>query len=157
MEALADSKRSIQKTTYMHRRIVVIDDDRDFADGLADYLRIEGGHDVRTFRLPEDALAWLVTGGTADIVLLDLRTPGMSAHRFRAVLMSVPALRDLPLIVISGLPTIGDVATAIGAAGFLQKPFDLDHLLAIIEHHCGGGKEAEPRAPEDPSSRPGVS
>ena len=156
MEALAGSAHSIQKTG-MHRRIVVIDDDRDFADGLADYLRMEGGHEVRTFRLPEDALAWLVTGGTADIVFLDLRTPGMSAYRFRAILMSVPALRAVPLVVISGLPNIEDAATAIGAVGFLQKPFDLDHLLALIELHCGAGDECEPRAPQNPSSRPGVS
>ena len=139
MDALADSERSIQKTACMHSRIVVIDDDRDFADGLAEFVRIEGGHEVRTFCLPEDALAWLVNGGTADIVLLDLKTPGMSAHRFRAVLMTVPALRDLPLIVISGLSKIGEVATAIGAVGFLQKPFNLDQLLATIEHHCGEG------------------
>jgi DNA-binding NtrC family response regulator len=131
---------------YMHQRIVLIDDDRGFADALADCLRIAGDHEVQTFGVPDDGLAWLVSGGRADIVLLDLTTPGMGAHRFRALLTTVPRLRALPVVVLSGHPAIRDIASTLGAVACLEKPIDLDELLATIERHCNDGDAGEAKA-----------
>lgn len=142
--------RASDPQVYMHQRILLIDDDRRFADALAECLRIGGDHEVQTFGVPDDGLAWLVSGGRADVVLLDLRTAGMGAQLFCALLTTVPRLRDLPVIIVSGHPGIREVAAAIGAVGFLEKPVDLDELLATIEHHCGGGDVAESGALDDP-------
>lgn len=115
--------------------IVLIDDDPDFAESLADALRHEL-HTVTVFSTPEDAIEWLLGANTAALVLLDLRTPGMSAQRFRALLMSTPALRDLPVVVISGDPAVRKIAGSIGARDAMEKPVDLDRLLAAIDRHC---------------------
>ncbi len=115
--------------------IVIVEDDKEFSDSLADVLRDEG-YGITCFAMPEDAIEWLLSGQRAALVLLDLRTPGMSAQRFRALLVATPALRDLPVVVVSGDPNIRRIAGAIGASDALEKPVDMDRLLATVDRHC---------------------
>jgi len=121
--------------------IIIVEDDLDFAESLADVLR-EEGYGVRTFAVPEDAIEYLLAGELVALVLLDLRTPGMSAQRFRALLVSTPALRDLPVVVVSGDPDIGRIAGSIGATDALSKPVDLPRLLETVDRHCHGRRPA---------------
>jgi len=115
--------------------IVIVDDDPDFASSLADVLEHEG-HEVEIFATPEAAFERLLAKGHASLVLLDLRTPGMSAQRFRALLMSAPGLRDLPVIVVSGAPEIHRVAAALGSNAAFAKPVDVDRLLETVARYC---------------------
>jgi DNA-binding NtrC family response regulator len=112
--------------------IVLVDDEPDFAESLADVLR-EAGHTVETFATPEAAFEWLLGGGHAAVVLLDLRTPGMSAQRFRALQMSAPELRDIAVILVSGAPEIHQVADSLKANAAFVKPVDVDGLLAAVD------------------------
>lgn len=125
--------------------IVLVEDDKEFAESLADVLRDEG-YGVTVFTVPEDAIEWLLSGRRAALVLLDLRTPGMSAQRFRALLVATPSLRDLPVVVVSGDPDIRRIAGAIGASDALEKPVDIDRLLETVDRHC----QSRPR-PSAPS------
>src|SRR5258708_14597266 len=117
--------------------IVIVDDDPDFASSLADVVEHEG-HEVEIFATPEAAFERLLARGHAGLVLLDLRTPGMSAQRFRALLMSAPGLRDLPVIVVSGAPEIHEVAAALGSNAAFPKPVDVDRLLETVDRCCEG-------------------
>jgi len=76
-------------------------------------------------------------------VLLDLRTPGMSAQRFRALLVSTPSLRDMPVVVVSGDPNIRRIAGAIGASDALEKPVDIERLLETVDRHCQSRPSAD--------------
>ena len=85
-----------------------------------------------------------------DIVLLDLMMPGMNGWEFRAAQKGDPELSDIPVVVLSAL---GRVA-GMDAAGFIQKPFDLDELLDAVREHAddhdgsgGGGHAHAPHAP----------
>jgi len=115
--------------------ILVVEDDKEFAESLAEVLRDEG-YRVTVFTMPEDAIEWLLSGRQAALVLLDLRTPGMSAQRFRALLVSTPSLRDMPVVVVSGDPNIRRIAGAIGASDALSKPVDIERLLETVDRHC---------------------
>jgi DNA-binding NtrC family response regulator len=115
--------------------LALVDDDPDFAGTLAQLLE-EEGFGVHVFETPEEAFEWMLRGGRARIVLLDLRTPGMSAQRFRALLMSTPELRKVAVIVISGDPAIYEIATAVGTKDAFTKPVDLDRLVEAIRRHC---------------------
>jgi DNA-binding NtrC family response regulator len=112
--------------------IVLVDDEADFAESLADVLR-ESGYTVETFETPEMAFEWLLGGGRAAVVLLDLRTPGMSAQRFRALQMSAPELRDLAVILVSGAPEIHQVAASLRVNAAFVKPVDVDGLLTAVQ------------------------
>jgi DNA-binding NtrC family response regulator len=122
--------------------IVLVDDEEDFAQSLADVLR-DAGYTVETFPTPEAAFEWLLGGGRAAVVLLDLRTPGMSAQRFRALQMSAPSLRDIAVVLVSGAPEIHQVAAALKANAAFVKPVDVDGLLTTVGRYC---KHAPPPA-----------
>jgi DNA-binding NtrC family response regulator len=126
--------------------IILVEDDREFAESLAEVLR-EEGYDIRTFAMPEDAIEYLLGGEHATLVLLDLRTPGMSAQRFRALLVSTPSLRDLPVVVVSGDPDIRRIAGSIGASDALAKPVDLPRLLETVDRHCHARRPSDPVSP----------
>lgn len=130
----------LQRTTREHMRctIALVDDDPEFSDVLAGGLRDEG-YEVFAFATPDDAIAWMTTATAVappTMIVLDLRTPGMSAQRFRAVMMSVPHLRDIPIIVVSGHPELNRHAELLGAEWALEKPLDLQHVLDIVADHC---------------------
>jgi DNA-binding NtrC family response regulator len=115
--------------------IVLVDDEPEFAVALADILG-EAGYEVEIFPTPEAAVEWLLGGGRASVVLLDLRTPGMSAQRFRALQLSAPELRDIAVVIVSGAPEIHNVAAALKANAAFVKPVDIDRLLATVKRFC---------------------
>ncbi|MFD0859417.1 sigma-54-dependent transcriptional regulator [Roseovarius aquimarinus] len=109
-------------------RILVVEDDDDHRIGLCDLLDA-AGHAPVPHASALDALEDLER---ADIILTDLRMPRMSGMEF---LDEVKARRiDAPVILLTGH---GDVEHAVramraGAEDFLEKPYDVEHLLAVI-------------------------
>lgn len=82
-----------------------------------------------------EALATLRRGGF-DLVLLDLLMPSMDGFEVMAFMRRDPALRELPVVVVSALDTdMGSIVRAIesGARDFLPKDFDPVLLGARIE------------------------
>ena len=57
-------------------RIFIVDDDRDFADSVAEILQLEG-HEVAVADSGERALE-MFGGGNFDITFMDVRMPGMN-------------------------------------------------------------------------------
>lgn len=88
----------------------------------------------------EDALSFLKhTGAHAadpspDLVLLDLNLPGIDGFQVLAEIKSDPALKRIPVIVISGSDRSEDRLRAyeLQAAGYLAKPAELDRYFAAI-------------------------
>jgi DNA-binding response OmpR family regulator len=116
-------------------RILVIDDDGVIRRLAEDFLSDEGfevlGADTATAGLEA-----LVTY-QPDLVLLDLRMPGMDGQAFCAHMGS--ASRAIPVLVLSGANDVHRVAAEIGAAGAIRKPFDLDNLQGAVRRLLPGG------------------
>jgi len=112
------------------RRILVVDDDRTFRLSTAQLLR-QDGHEVEVAGDAAEAVELLAAGGF-DLVLLDLRMPGMDG------LTAVEVLRKrglrAPILMISGFGTIDAAVESIhrGADHFLSKPVDPDVLSAKV-------------------------
>jgi CheY-like chemotaxis protein len=72
-----------------------------------------------------------VDSSRPDVILLDLMMPVMDGVAFSQALRQRPRVSDIPIVVISadGNP---QRAAAVGAAGYLAKPFDIDALLAQV-------------------------
>lgn len=110
--------------------ILIVEDDKDFAEGLADYLRLNG-HDVELAGSGEAGLARLA-GKDFDLALLDIMLPGMSgAETLRSIRDTSP---ETAIVMMTGQRAEVHVEAArkLGAVEILQKPFDpariLDHL-----------------------------
>jgi DNA-binding NtrC family response regulator len=74
---------------------------------------------------------------TPDIILLDLRMPGIDGHETCRRLKADPALRDTPVLFLSATDSIQArlAGFAAGAIDFIGKPFDPDEVIARVGTH----------------------
>jgi two-component system response regulator AtoC len=112
------------------RRLLVVDDDRTFRLSTAQLLR-QDGHEVEVAADAAEAVARL-EAAQFDLVLLDLRMPGMDGLTALEVLRT-RGLRT-PVLMISGFGTIDTAVESLhrGADHFLSKPVDPDLLSAKV-------------------------
>ena len=70
-----------------------------------------------------------------DLVLTDINMPGMNGEEFLAALHADAALRAIPVVVVSTDATLDrrERMTALGARGYLAKPFSPERLRDEIE------------------------
>jgi CheY-like chemotaxis protein len=107
-------------------RVLVIEDERDIRDALAEALSFEG-YDVVVACNGRDALRCLRGGPLPDVILLDLVMPEMSGWEFRQVQVHDPALAGIPVVVVSA----SDPGTA-RPDRHLPKPFTIDDLFDTV-------------------------
>lgn len=68
-----------------------------------------------------------------DCVLLDLSMPQMHGDEVLAHMRADPALRDIPVIVITSEAARAEACLRAGASAYLAKPLQADRLLATVE------------------------
>lgn len=104
--------------------IVMADDDKAFLAVVAKWLG-QNGHTVETARNGEDALA-LIADKRPDLLVLDVALPLVTGDE-------IGRQTDLPILYLSGRDH-DRVAGLLGPrVRFLQKPADLDEILAEVE------------------------
>ena len=121
--------------------VLVIDDDDDMRDMIATLLRDEGGYDVVDVAGGRAALEAVKTKHF-DLVMTDLRMPDMDGIATLEALKSREP--SMQIIVVTGYSSRDMRArcTALGACGYLSKPFDLDEMLHLVESTIGPGAAA---------------
>jgi CheY-like chemotaxis protein len=112
--------------------ILLVEDDFDVREALAETLRDEG-YDVDCASDGEEALQHLRKGGRPGLILLDLMMPRMSGSEFRMVQKVDPELRHLPVVLLSADGRMEEKARVLETDGAVRKPIDLPDLLAVIE------------------------
>lgn len=114
--------------------VLVVDDDPDILDAICDILEGEG-YRVARARHGIEALE-RVAEERPVLILLDLMMPVMDGLAFAQALRT-RVDGQIPIVVISadGNPK---KALAVGAQGFLAKPFDIDVLLSEVAGITGG-------------------
>jgi len=119
-------------------RILVVDDERLNRMLLRRALEVEG-HTVSEAENGRQALVNLA-GATFDVVLLDIVMPELDGYATLEAIKADPALRHLPVIIISGVEEIASVVRCIeaGATDYLPKPFQPAILRARIEASLAG-------------------
>lgn len=108
-------------------RILVVDDNRDLAENLAEILQ-DAGYDTDTFDDPREALD-AVAPGRYGLCLLDIRMPRMDGvDLLRAIRHRDPAVSALAMTAFSRDERVRD-AIDEGASAVLAKPVDPGMLL----------------------------
>lgn len=114
----------------MARTILVADDEKNIRNGLEIALEDEGYSVVQAADGNE---AWeILTSKDVDLVIADLRMPGMSGQELlKRITSSYPTM---PVIILTGHGTIEAAVEAMrnGAVDFLTKPLNLDRLFLLI-------------------------
>jgi DNA-binding response OmpR family regulator len=113
-------------------RILVVEDDDATRMVLEEVLGLEG-YRVRT---AADATAGLAVLRVwqPDAVVLDVLMPDLDAPAFRAAQRTLPDAADVPVLLVSAVPTarLEQLAREIGAADWLEKPFDVAEFLDAV-------------------------
>jgi PAS domain S-box-containing protein len=132
-ERAPDTPAASSELTYAHRRVLVVDDNKDAADTLSALLRMLG-HEVAT---AYDGMSGMREAARMqpNAILCDIGMPGMSGFDVaRRIRSSDPAHR-ITLIAVTGYGHPDAVRDA-HAAGFdlhLVKPVDLNELTAMLK------------------------
>src|SRR5260370_34434824 len=121
----------IVKREAEHRRILIVDDEEGFRDGLADLLAMEG-YAVSVARDAVEAVRLLPESKPA-VILLDLRMPHLDGEAFLRGMGGLQASRKVPVVLMSAKEDLPAIAGRTGAAGYLSKPFEAPQLLSLLE------------------------
>ena len=124
----------------------MVDDDDDGICELIELLLTDEGYAVRCAPNAHRALQ-LIHEQRPALIVLDLTLPDQSGADFITTYRRLPNA-TAPIIVLSGLSNVVQLGSALGAAGSLSKPFDVDELLATIEQ-CLSGSACKAGLPQD--------
>lgn len=111
-------------------KILLIDDEEEFANTLAERLELRG-YETRTAACGEDGLD-LLSKERFDIAVLDLMMPGMNGlDTLRRIKSDAP---DMPVVLLTGHGSTreGMEGMRLGAFDYLMKPLDIKDLTLKI-------------------------
>ncbi len=129
------------------KKILIVDDDRQVSLALSVRLKA-ADYDVDVAGDGESGLAKLAAGAhqwarRPDVVLLDMRMPGIDGLEVMRQMKQDPRLADIPVIFVSANAQETAKRAALGAGGqfFLEKPFEsralLEAIRRVLEHNSG--------------------
>jgi len=114
--------------------IVLVDDDDGSRDAMTRALE-RVGYSILPFPSAQEALSRLEEGDDVDVVISDVRMPGMDGYEF---LRHVRALRPaLPFLLVTAFGDVEDAVSALqeGADDYLTKPVKMRELRQRVQLH----------------------
>src|SRR5512147_1632573 len=102
-----------------HCPVLIVEDDADLREMMAQLLSLEG-FQTATVANGREALEYLHRSDSPEVILLDLMMPVMDGWEFRRHQQADPALARVPVIVLSALDQ--NRTADVDAAAFLKKP-----------------------------------
>jgi len=128
------------------RLVLIVEDDKAIADVLASAINDERGYEAFSVESADEALSAL--GRTLpDLVVLDIRLPGVSGLALYDRIRGDPRFQSLPVVFETGEGR--EYAQALrdrGIATYIRKPFDLEELVRFVKRLVPSGGHATPTA-----------
>ena len=116
----------------MAKRLLVVDDDPGLLLAVSETLRAEG-YDVTTARRGADALI-RVAEGLPDLIISDIRMPGMDGYQLVRNLRSNARTRLVPIVFLTAKDETTDRIQGFrtGVDAYITKPFEPEELAAVV-------------------------
>ena len=113
--------------------LLVVDDNEDNRYMLSQQLNIQSYHNITIATNGHEALN-ILRSKSFDLVLLDIMMPDLNGYEVLERMRSSPELRNIPVIMISGIGELDSVVRCIelGAEDYLPKPFEPTLLRARV-------------------------
>ena len=124
-------------------QVLIVDDDHQLRQSFERLLAAEG-FAVRTASSGEAGIA-AVRAQAPDVVVMDVRMPGMSGLEAYAAVREIDP--RLPVIIMTayGTTEIAIEATKMGAYDYILKPFDIPDILKLIDKAVAAGRAMRSR------------
>ena len=124
----------------MSRPIFLVDDNPMDVDlTLLAFKQAKLANPIQVVRDGEEALAWIPSWETGEaipvVILLDINMPKVGGLEVLQVLKSHPALRIIPVVMLTTSCVSEDVQTAYqyGANSYIVKPVDFDKFMDVAK------------------------
>ena len=116
----------------MDKKIIVIDDERDFLDSVKRGLNISGIKKVRLEPDPAEAASAFERGEAFDIAIIDINMPEMNGIKLLEVIKKNSPTTEC--IMVSAIDEAKTVKSCLdkGARDYLVKPVSKDDLVSSI-------------------------
>lgn len=117
----------------MAKQLLVVDDDPSLLLAVSETLRAEG-YEVLTARRGAEAMV-RVAEALPDLIISDIRMPGMDGYQLARNLRSAPRTRLVPIIFLSAKDETADRIAGFrtGVDAYLTKPFEPEELAAVVK------------------------
>jgi DNA-binding NtrC family response regulator len=132
-----DKGMAFAQPLIMRHKILVADDDSSIRD-IFNIILVRAGYDIE---LKEDAKEIFRNNfKIPDLFLIDKLLSGVDGLEVCRYIKNNTDTCDIPVVMVSASPDIGVSAIKAGADDFIEKPFDLAHLLKVIERNISNAK-----------------
>ena len=115
------------------KKVLVIEDDEPLCWLLEKIL----GKKYEVFVMNDgmEALSWLSSGNTADLIISDIRMPSLDGVQLLENLKQSGLYRDIPVIILSSFedPRKRKECLDLGAVDYFIKPFEPQHLVSRVK------------------------
>jgi DNA-binding response OmpR family regulator len=128
----------------MKKKILIIDDDKEFLEELAELLKL---NDYEVVAVNDAPLAVdAARKSKPDLVLLDLKMPQESGFQVACKIKFFSQLQDVPIIAMTAYfqDNYADLLRTYGIKHCLTKPFDTVELVSRIEDSLARRPNAAP-------------
>ncbi len=134
----------------MRKKILIIDNDREFMDSIKSYLESDGKYKVLVENNPNRADA-AVKNYKPDLILLDINMPGRSGFDVLRSFKKDGKAMTIPVIMLTG---VGDHRSKIKAMelfteGYMMKPVNAVELKSKVDSLLAGGVSIYPKTSLD--------
>lgn len=123
----------------MSKRVLILDDDLDILQICTIVLK-KKGLEVQTLNNSNQVVSQ-VRDFQPDVILMDNWIPGPGGIEATRLLKLSPDTQDIPVIFFSANSNVTQLAREARADYFLQKPFDITELEAIVQMAIRQGVE----------------
>jgi len=125
----------IMPLEYHNNTLLIIDDEAANIQLISDFLEAQG-IEIMIAKNGADGIS-RAKKGQPDLILLDIRMPGMDGYEVCHQLKSNESTREIPIIFMTGLTELDDKlkAFAVGGVDYVTKPFQESELLARVSVH----------------------
>jgi len=123
----------------MSKRVLIFDDDVDILS-ICTYILEEQGWEVQTSSHCNNIVE-TVRAFMPKVILMDNWIPDTGGVVATQTLKKEPDLKNIPVIYFSANNDIQSLARQAGADTYLEKPFDLNELEAVIDKVANGSDE----------------
>jgi len=116
------------------KKILIVDDEKDFCELIKFRIESSGDFQVVTYSNGKEA-AKIARREKPDLILLDVIMPGIDGPGIAAELKNFKETRDIPIVFLTAIVNQDEAkerSNVIGGEYFLAKPVDSKELLNII-------------------------
>ena len=112
------------------KKILIVEDDPDTIEMIEAFLTMSG---YAVIKINREISMREVAGINPSLAILDYLTPYMLGNELCSLIKNHPETQHIPVLLYSASAVGKEIASACRADAYLPKPFDLDHLLSVIQ------------------------